>query len=216
MIFTTEVSAPYGRYLSEQDTMAFPTQPYSSRVTQSGTSNSICSNCQTMYHQEQASRVYQEQLETKIRQTEASQKNLTDYLAQLEEALSQSRYDNRNLEASLARVGWEKESLLQGFHLERARAKEMELRLAVPLWTESQDANLGGGQDHSGNTRMETQGNTHSTLDQGRLCESISTLRATVESLDATMQQFTEALPNMRDRVSKIQITADDCSRCVS
>jgi hypothetical protein len=169
-----------------------------------------------MYLQEQASRVYQEQLETKIRQTEASQKNLTDYLAQLEEALSQSRYDKCNLEASLARVGWEKESLLQSFHLERARAKEMELRLAVPLWTESQDASLRGGQDHLGNSHMGTQGNTHSTLDQGRLCESISTLRATVESLDAIMQQFTEALPNMRDPVRNTQVTADDCSRRVS
>lgn len=169
-----------------------------------------------MFHQEQASRAYQEQLETKIRQTEAAQKNLTDYLAQLEEALSQSRYDNRNLEASLARVGWEKESLLQGFHLERARAKEMELRLAVPLWTESQDAGLSGGQDHLENTRMETQGSKRSTLDQGQLCESISTLRATVESLDAIMQQFTEALPNMRDRVSNTQMTTDDYSRCVS
>lgn len=167
-----------------------------------------------MFQQERASRMYQEQLESKIRQTEASQKNLADYLAQLEEALSQSGYEKCNLEARLARVDWEKESLLQSFHLERARAKEMELRLAVPLLTESQDAN--GGQGHLGNSLMGTQTNTRSTLDHGRLCESISTLRTTVESLDATMQQFTEALPNMQNQVRNIRMTAEDGSRCIS
>lgn len=139
-----------------------------------------------MYHQEQASRVYQEQLESKIRQTEESQKNLTDYLAQLEEALSQSGYEKCNLEARLARVGWEKESLLQSFHLERARAKEMELRLVVPLRTEARNAS--GAQHLSENSDMGTPGNTHSALDQRWLCESVSSLRATVESLDAIMQ----------------------------
>jgi hypothetical protein len=41
-------------------------------------------------------------------------------------------------------------------------------------------------------------------LDQGQLCESISTLRTTVESLDATMQQFTEALLNIQNQVRNI------------
>ncbi|RHZ48751.1 uncharacterized protein CDV56_104089 [Aspergillus thermomutatus] len=169
-----------------------------------------------MYHQEQASRGYQEKLESKIHQTEAWQKDMTDYLAQLEDALSQSKYEMCNLEARLARVGWEKESLLQSFHLERARAKEMELRLATSLWTESHITTINGGEGHLENAHIEAQGNTHATLEHGRLCDSISTLRATVESLDITMQQFTEALPNMRERVRYTQMTAEDGSRCVS
>jgi hypothetical protein len=48
--------------------------------------------------------MYQEQLESKIHQTKASQKNLADYLAQLEEALSQSGYEKCNLKARLARI----------------------------------------------------------------------------------------------------------------
>lgn len=168
-----------------------------------------------MYYQEQASRDYQKKLESKLHQTEAWQKDMTDYLAQLEEALTQSKYEVCSLEARLVRVGWEKESLLQSFNLERTRAKEMELRLATSLGTESHITTINGGEGYLEKAHIEAQGNIHATMEHGRLGDSISTLRATGESLDNAMQQFTEALPKMRERVRYAQVTAEDDSRRV-